>query len=148
MLDYLAELPELMEWYSDTYPYTFNPLGMHTKLDVRPETPVATTRRVLVGGEEVDQEVDSLVQQHEAQAKVLKAWGVALNDSPAWWPVSDMVGHDGYAEDEAVMAKAKVLAGCRRASKLLLAERRREQDKQDKFASLSSTLKSLSGRRK
>lgn len=73
VLDYLNTIPELKEWYTDTYPYVNNPLAMHTQLSERPETPVKTTRKVLVGGEEVEQEVESLIQQHELQAGKLKA---------------------------------------------------------------------------
>jgi hypothetical protein len=46
VLDYLGQLPELREWYSDTYVFTCNPLSMHCGLSDRPDTPVTTTRRV------------------------------------------------------------------------------------------------------
>ena len=46
VLDYLSLMPELQEWFTDTYPYTRNPFGMHVDLDERPTTPVSTTRKV------------------------------------------------------------------------------------------------------
>ncbi len=46
VLDYLSTLPQLWEWFTETYPYTRNPFSLHCSLDKRPDTPVATTRRV------------------------------------------------------------------------------------------------------
>ncbi len=46
VLDYLGGIPELREWYGDTYQFLRNPLAFHSAVDDRPETPVATTRKV------------------------------------------------------------------------------------------------------
>lgn len=47
VLDFLSVVPELREWYSDTFPYVMNPLSTHTGVRDRPASPVATTRKVM-----------------------------------------------------------------------------------------------------
>jgi hypothetical protein len=121
VLDFLSLIPELQEWFTDTYPYVRNPFGMHCALDERPATPVATTRKVLVrntplspwrtrsravnvvclsphpclplfaqmliGGKEVEQEVESLVVKNREQMELKAVRGFPGSD-PLVSPVS------------------------------------------------------------
>ena len=102
---------------------------------------------MLVGGEEIDQEVETLVQQNAEQTAALKKWGLALNDSPPWWPIADVIGHDSTRDDDATELKRKTLADCRRASKILLSELRREQERSDKMAVIQAQLQATRRRK-
>jgi hypothetical protein len=103
--------------------------------------------QMLVGGEEIDQEVEALVKQNAEQMAALKAWGLALNESPSWWPIADVIGHDSTRDDDATELKRKKLADCRRASKFLLAELRRERERSDKLAAIQAQLQATRRRK-
>ena len=125
----MSSIKKVVEWYSNNYPYHNNPMALHTSLEKRPDTPVKTTRKVMLAGKQVEQEVDSLVAKNREQVAAMKAWGEALNKTPKWWPCADLHGHDGDSDDEDVVVLRRELYETRRAAKVLLQETAREKER-------------------
>jgi hypothetical protein len=106
--DWLAECPELLDWYGLEFPFTRNPFLRGVGLDERVATPRSNVRRVIVGGVERDVVSDILTKRREEDMVHYRAMEAKIGRGAPWWPA---VGIDG-----------ETIARVRAAEKLLKAE--------------------------
>lgn len=161
-LDFLGQVPELRQWYTDAYPWRRNPFGMWVALDDRPATPRGTTRKVVMDGVEMEEEVPALAEASRQEERRLEAFLARLDDTPAWWPTSGpptaaavrearLRGGTGgkyavgaAAGATATMTREEVFA-VRAAEKALLAAERAAASQQRRLTKLNALTRGAAG---
>lgn len=110
-LDFLATIPELVEWYGEGYPWTNNPFAFNIsgmcrdrapaeicplgnvllsawQVDIhkRPPTPRKKTRLVRIGQDDMEMDVPRLVEGHNRDQEKLNDYKEGLFKAAPWWP--------------------------------------------------------------
>jgi hypothetical protein len=106
--DWIAECPELLDWYGLEFPFERNPFLRGVGLDERVTTPRSNVRRVIVGGVERDVVSSILTQRREEDLVLYRAMEAKIDRGAPWWPATGI--------DE------KMIARVRAAEKVLKAE--------------------------